>query len=305
MTCRQLLPDQFAFGRDEYAEDSYPIQKGLPRLVAELADGTETGADADLHFILSLLAFAHLGYPCPFDTRQVLDMGVALSIHFIRGRWVKAHPDLARTIDKRPDNPELEWFDAYRQGLLVILLSDRDAELGELADWPESWIETDRSVCRVDPLYAKLYLLVANPLRTEPFPNVEELRSMFRGTRKKELKLLYGTWEAVLARDQAAFAQGIVASVLQWERSYDGYCAHPKNCIAEDGSTILAAGRRLGMQMPQLEPRVAARLLTRESIRLGTSQAVPACYESPSAASGGLHPLQKLLQGFGVINRDD
>jgi len=308
MTYRELLPDRFFFGRDTYGEDSYPLREGLPELLAELEAGTRTGADADLHFILSLLAFAHLGYPCSFDTRRVLNLGVDLIVHFIRGEWVKARPELAPTIDKRPDNPELEWFDAYRQGFLVALLSDRNAELRELADWPESWMETDPCLLpglRVDPLYGKLYLAVAHEFRNTPFSDIEELRSKLRMTQKKELQLLHGAWEAVLARDQAAFEQGMVEAVLEWERAYDGNCAHPKNCIAEDASMILAAGRRLGMQMPEFEPRIAARLLTRESIRLDASPAIPEYYESPSAASVAQHPLKKLLQDFGVIDRDD
>ncbi len=303
MTYRQLLPDRFAFGRDEFAKDSYAMQEALPELLAELKAGTRSGASADLHFILGLLAFAHLGYPCCFDTRDVLNLGVDLSVHFLRGEWIKARPDLAPTIDKRPDNSELNWFDAYHQGLLVTLLSDRDAELRELADWPESWMETKPSVWRQHPLDARLYLLIANEFRAVPFPDVEDLRGTLRASRKKEHRLLYATWESVLARDQAAFDRCIVESVLQWQRSYDGYCAHPQNCIAEDASAILAAGRRLGLKMPELEPEIAARLLTRESIRLGTSHEVHPFFASRAAAPQD--PMRQLLQSFGIIDRDD
>lgn len=308
MTYRELLSDRFQFGRDTYGEGSHAIQKGLPRIVEELRDGTETGADADLHFVLCLLAYAHLGYPCSFDTRNILDLGVALSLHFIRGEWVKARPDLAPTIDKQPGNPQLEWFDTFRQGFLVALLSDRDAELRELADWPEAWMESDPCpipAYHVDPLYAKLYLVVANEFRTTSFTDPEDLRSLLRGTRKKELQLLYGTWEAVLAQDPAAFERGIAASVQEWERSYDGICAHPKNCIAEPASVILAAGRRLGMEQPALEPKFAARLLTRESIRPGTCHLDLRSADGPHVGASRQDPLRRLLQDFGIGPRDD
>ncbi len=308
MTYRQLLRDQFSFGRETYGADSYPMRKGLPELVAELEEGTRTDANSDLHFILCLLAFAHLGYPCSFDTRQILHLGVDIILHFIRGEWIKYRPDLSPTIDKRADNPELEWFGAFRQGLLVSLLSDREAGLRELADWPEPWMETDHTILpglRLDPLYATLYLVIAHEFRSVPFADVEQLRSKLQVARKKPLQLLHGTWEAVLARDQESFAQGIVKSVQEWERSYDGHCAHPKNCIAEDASVLLAAGRRLGMELPEFEPVIAARLLTRESIRLGTCHVDLRAGDRSGGPSAPPDPFRKLLTDFGIGRRDD
>jgi hypothetical protein len=302
MTYRELLDDRFDFGLRNYDADSYPVQVALPRIVEGLADGTEFGEYSNLHLITNMLTMAHLGYAVPFDSQRILDLGVDLSLSFIRGEWVKAHPNRAVEIDKRPDNLKMEWFDTWRMGFLLALLSDRAADLRELADWPEPWMETDRPLLigyRVHPLYANLYLVIANEFRTTPLPNLEELRTLLRQARRKDPKVLHWAWEAVLARDQAAFQQGIIAAVREWDRTFNGYVAHPRYCLAQDACTVLAAGRRLGMEPPELEPKIAARLLTRESIRLGTS------HTGGYAPSPPKDPTRKLLQDFGIGRRED
>lgn len=56
-----------------------------------------------------------------------------------------------------------------------------------------------------------------------------------------------------LTEEQWKRVRSLTASVQLWERAYEGDWAHPRNCIEEDASTMMATSRRLGLEMPQLE----------------------------------------------------
>lgn len=262
-----ILPDRYRFRLEEFEPASYLISTGLSGLIAEVQQDRGASADANLRTLLSLLAVSHLGLPVHFTLEEVIAVGVEAALRYFRGGWAIYRPDEANLIRKSIDNKELEWYSPFRQGWLIASLSQNRAALHELADWLEPWLEPIKLIEKTDPLFAKLYLLMAQPFRREPFLQAVNYEDLLKKTRKKEIKALYRTWDCILNRDQAGFEQGVIDSVTLWEQSrHDGQPAFPRNCIAEEASALLATGRLQGLRVPSFSPPIAARLLTPESV---------------------------------------
>ena len=263
-----ILPDDFDF-RPSLEETQ------LRQTFSEICDALKNKKSyfgdciADQNIVLDGLAFIHVGFPAPFQPESAVQFGTELAQYFIRGEWRDASPEEARAAIKKPNNKKFEWFPAFRRGIFVTLLSDREEALKELANWVEPWMKPDGTLAHLHPMYARLYVLICNAFRDTPFMQEEVLPGGLKSCRKKEPKLLITAWLAALAGDQGAFDQAIQDCVHQFERTtHTGYVPHPKDCIAFDASVVLAAGRRMGMRLPSFEPPVRARLLTPESVSI-------------------------------------
>ena len=215
---------------------------------------------------MAIIAYRHLDNSLAVPTREYASRTAGLVHEYFCTDW--ADGEEAVVVNKYPGNEKLEWLRAFSHGLFAMLmLDDRRHQLTSICNWVECWMEPDYEAMAVEPLRAKLYISIAASFRTEPLEGLEEMEARFAKSRKKQPKLLFQAWDAARRGDQATFDKNIVDAIKNFEKRL-GEIIAPWEALAFDASVVLAAGRALGMKLPEMEPRIAARVITAESVGL-------------------------------------
>ena len=214
------------------------------------------------------IAYHHLNPAFEIDCRGFAERASDVTEEYFTTSWWGDDEDERIHLDKTPGNDNLEWLNIFsRGGQLMLMLDDRRHQLTSIRNWVECWMEPDYEAMAVESLRAKLYISIAASFRTEPLEGLEEMEARFAKSRKKQPKLLFQAWDAARRGDQATFDKNIVEAIKNFEKRL-GEIIAPWEALAFDASVVLAAGRALGMKLPEMEPRIAARVITAESAGL-------------------------------------
>ena len=216
-----------------------------------------------------MLALKHLQFDVDLDASDFLNRGIDVVVDYFCGDWWNADKESQQQMDKSRKNPHRDWFGAFSEGLLLLLLSKRWDDVERVCAWvdadlPPYPIGVDEDL-EDEVIY--LHQSIAASLRPEPMPGVDELESAMSRCRKKRTKLLYKAWDAARNGDQNTFDAAMGQSVEEFVGRTRETNA-PLDYVAHYQSTVSLAAQRLGMTPPKLPPKLQARMMTRESTGL-------------------------------------
>ena len=179
--------------------------------------------------------------------------------------WYKDDPEESEVMEKSPDNQDLPWFQMLTMGLLMSAFTDDQKTLETLGNWVECWLMPEFADPPTDPLLGKTFVSIAAAFRSTPLDGLDEMEAAIRKSRKKQPKLLFQTWDAARNHDQSAFEDALLQLVLHFEKTMREPM-NPEDALAFYPAVILAVARHFGMQLPDYEPRILARLVCHESL---------------------------------------
>jgi hypothetical protein len=213
----------------------------------------------------------HLEYDTPDWVERRVNEGVDVAIDYFFGPWLKEPLPGFATADKHDlDRREyLHWFDAFSVGLLLAMLAGRWDDVARLCGWVEVDMTPDWVNDELQPAGAQVYITIASGLRPEPMSGIAELEANIARSRTKRPRLLLAAWQAARAGDQRAFNDAIGKCLKHFDKWYVANINEPRaipDWIAQHESVICLAARRLGIQVPELPERLAAMLISRESL---------------------------------------
>lgn len=215
---------------------------------------------------LDMLLFHHLGAPPLIQHAEIADQALTVIREYYTTDWFRNDIDEYNCMKKEKGNRHFEWYRFLTGAVLLGLLAE-DAEVIELvADYPESWFVPETMARPIDSSLGHLYISVVAAFRSKPLDGQAEMEESIRKNRKKAPKVLFSAWEAARSGNQALFEEHLRSSVILFEKQLPEDLCNEDELIAFPHSTILAAARRIGMQLPKFEPRIMARLLTSESV---------------------------------------
>ncbi|HUE72723.1 MAG TPA: hypothetical protein VMP01_17690 [Pirellulaceae bacterium] len=229
----------------------------------------------DVGQALMLAVMRHLSYRTPPDVQKRLIDGFEVALDYFYGEWWKDRTDLAFDfgimIDKTHPNRDLIWFKTFSAGLLLGLLTERWSDIARLCSWVEPDLKPEYMGGQIEDQLVYIYFSVAASLRTDPMPELAGLEAGIKKCRTKRSRLLFKAWEAARAGDQSAFDKAFRESLEHFDSTY--YTASTVvEWIAQHQSVVWLAAKRLGLKFPPLPERLAAMIITRESLGLSATE---------------------------------
>lgn len=222
-----------------------------------------------------LAVMRHLGYRTPPDIEKYLTDGFEVALDYFYGEWWKNRTDLAFDfrimIDKTHPDRDLIWFKTFSAGLLLGLLAERWSDIAKLCSWVEADLKPEYLGGEVEDQLVHVYLSVAASLRAEPMPGLAELEAGIKKCRTKRPRLLFKAWEAARGGDQPAFDKAFRESLEHFDSTYFR-ASTVVEWIAQHQSVVWLAAKRLGLKFPPLPERLAAMIITRESLGISATE---------------------------------
>jgi hypothetical protein len=215
---------------------------------------------------LDILIYNHLGDPTVIPIEDVATEALNLIRQYYSADWSTLEQVEFIRMHKVGGNHQFKWYKILSNALLIALLAEDAAVIQLVADYTESWFVPEAMARPIDPSLGHLYISVAAAFRSKPLYGQAEMEESIRKNRKKAPKVLFSAWEAARSGNQALFEEHLRSSVILFEKQLPEDLCNEDELIAFPHSTILAAARRIGIQLPKFEPRIMARLLTSESV---------------------------------------
>lgn len=196
----------------------------------------------------------HLGYSPPSPkTRKILEEGAGWCVeHFQRG-------DTRDVVGG--------WFDPLFYGMVLCLLTKDTAKLRSICSWAKPTKRPEYKGPLEDEVQL-LYLVLASLFQDKPDKRFEKVRDKIAANRSKNVRVLSKALDAVISRDQEAFAAAIEACVKHHmtKPKPDPAAYFMEDWLPLHANTIYLAGLALGLHRPNYPPEVAAYLMTPESV---------------------------------------
>ncbi|WP_339684913.1 hypothetical protein [Gimesia maris] len=215
-----------------------------------------------------LMTMYHLQYDMPSDLilSDYINECVDIGVEYFCGELPEDEEDRLEVI-KAPDNEDLVWIDPFSQGLFCALLLNREQEIEKLCSWVEADLYLDGGLSDMEEHSHYLYMSIAAELRSAPMPGIEDKEAAIEQCRKKRSKLLYSVWQAVRNKDQVAFNKAFEESLKHYEK-YDLGKEYATDWIAQNQSLLWLLAERNGLSFPELPEKLAAMVVTRETLGL-------------------------------------
>lgn len=223
----------------------------------------------DIHSIWGILCLHHLGYATLDSVDVVVNRGFDVAVEYFCDDSWRTDPASKSELDKTGQDGQLTWAASFAEGLLFGLMSERSDDLIKVCDWVEANLRHEFPEDYEDELVS-VYKSLAAGLRTRPMAGLDEIEQKVVKCRTLRPRVLFQAWDAARSGDQNGFEKHL-AKMLKHSLSNMDQRASPRDWVALHASNVCAAGRSLGMKMPELPPELAAMLMTRESLGLSSS----------------------------------
>ena len=239
---------------------------------------------------LALVALHHLEIGSVDDLPKQAEAGVDLVVDYFCGDWwteagfarlsdeVKMKYDLVTPekleaeqrgerllVDRSEPSDRLRWFTPLRAGLLLGGLTGRWNDVARICSWFDTSIPPEYCAGETEDEMFQLFICIAGELNPQPVPGIDELLAKVGKSRVKRPRLLCAAWEAVLAKDQAAFEKAFVESVKHFvAKPSDSRILY--NIVALPQSIIGLIAEHRGLQLPAMPEKCQAAVVTRETV---------------------------------------
>lgn len=211
-------------------------------------------ADTTVNDAKELACRIHLGYASPDDVvRSIIQRGADWAVEYFR----------------KGDVREIRggWYHPLSYGLLLCLLIQDNRKVASLCSWPKPTKRPEYKGPLEDEIQL-MYLVLGSLFQQSPDKRFENLRTKIAASRLKNVRVLSRALDAVVARDQNAFANAIEECVKHHmtkpKPEPDAYFM--EDWLPLHANTIYLAGLQLGLDRPDYPPEVAAYLMTPESV---------------------------------------
>lgn len=222
--------------------------------------------DFDVQHSFGLLGLHHLGFGKLDSPEFVLNRGFDVVVDYFCGTWWRNDRDSVQALDKSRKRARLYWADCFSQGIMLGLLSERWKEVAKVCGWVEANLKHEYPRDYEDELIS-VYKSIAAGLRKEPMTGLDRIEKQIMKCRVDRPKLVFQAWNAARTGNQAGFEEWLVKSLEHFVANIPPNPI-PLDAVALHSSVVCAAGRRLGMKLPALPPKLEAVLMTRESLGL-------------------------------------
>lgn len=243
------LPPDFSDAGEDWVK-KYLASRSFP----VLSDSTPTDG-------MYLAELVHLGYATSDDVREEVYRAAQWAVeYFERGcRWL---------CGSGADVEEIKgtWYRPFSSGLLLCLLLGDSVRLGRLCAWAKPTRRLEDAYPPEEDEIQLLYLVLAGFFQEQPDKRFQKLRAKIAACRTRTVRLLNRALDAVVLRNQEAFATAIESCVKHHKTRPDATSLadwRPRHANA-----IFLAGLHLGLGRPEYPPEIAAYLMTPESVGL-------------------------------------
>ena len=214
---------------------------------------------------LSLAIMCHLDYETPPWIERRVSEGFDVALDYFFGDWW--YDDKYRQmLDKRHPDRNLYWFKAFSCGLFLGLLTERWPDVAKLCSWIEADLKPEYLGDELEVQGCQVYVSMAASLRPEPMEGLADVEANIQKCRTKRPRLLFKAWQAARSGDQLAFNKATTESLEHFIANRRAHGTGMTDWIAHHQSVVCLAARRLGLQLPPLPEKLAALIVTRESL---------------------------------------
>ena len=221
--------------------------------------------ELDAHDSLSLAIMRHLDYETPPWIERCINEGFDVALDYFFGEWW-LNDEERPLVDKRHPDRNLYWFKAFSYGLFLGLLTERWSDVAKLCSWIEADLRPEYIGDDLEDQGCQVYISMAASLRPEPMAGLAEVEANIQKCRTKRPRLLFKAWQAARSGNQLAFNKAMTASLEHFIANRHACGTGMTDWIAHHQSVVCLAAKRLGLQLPPLPEKLAALIVTRESL---------------------------------------
>lgn len=257
-------------GNDDIAEGIEVIVSGISEETEFLREEqTEFGYQCLVADYLSIVHYFHLGFKPELSIQGAVSSACDLAEEFYTGQWTITKQTELRRVTKEEGNRYFNWFELYRDAIQFALLKPDKKLLSTMGNYLEPWFGTGwHYPDGLNPLYANLLVSVGSAFRQAPMVDLEKLEAEILADNDQVVKMLFAAWDAARNKDSEEFQENLLRSLLEFERGLDEELLFSRQALADFHSIVVNASAMLGMELPEFEPKVEARLVTRKSVGL-------------------------------------
>ncbi|MAT15890.1 MAG: hypothetical protein CMJ46_11555 [Planctomyces sp.] len=213
-----------------------------------------------------IVDMVYMGYSGDIDVQACVKKGVDAWVDNFCGDWWKEDEGSTRLMDKSNSCDDRLWFETYSYGLFLALLAERWEDIDRVSQW----IDWDMGLSymgdtKSDYDFAMIYYKLAEQLRSTDMPGIEKLEKLAKKFAKGPL-LLYQALMAAAEGNQDEF-DDFFTKALKHEARTKPPSSHFAR-VRPYFSVVAMTARRLGMTLPELEPKLDARLILPEKLGL-------------------------------------
>ncbi len=220
----------------------------------------------------TIIQYEHYGFSPETSPKTIVDSACDLAREYYSSQWKITKEQELRRVRKEEDNRYFNWFDLYRDSLQFAFLDQNEKLLNLMGDYIEPWFGTGwHYPYDLNPVFSNLVLSVGASSRTNPLIDLEKLEAKIRDDKDEVPRLLFFAWDAARNNDASTFAENFYNSISEFERGLDSELLFSRQAIAEYHSIVFNAASMMGMNMPEFEPRIMARLITPSSVGITKS----------------------------------
>jgi len=219
----------------------------------------------DVHMCVCVCLFQHFGFNIAHlgTLEKFLSEGSAIAIDFFFGDYLKDEK-WARNQEKSPDGG-LSWFEEYRDGLFLSMISENTEAEAKLTGWIEPWLPRDESSYLVTEHENHYHKLLAEYLKFGEIKS-QHLREEFKSCRKKRPKLLYACLTALLEKDPQSFSAALSKFLDHYLKS--DFREAITTYFSIEASILCHIAKRAGIEPTGLNEKQTALIITRETLGL-------------------------------------
>ncbi|MCA9039982.1 MAG: hypothetical protein KDA65_06540 [Planctomycetaceae bacterium] len=264
----EQLQELLEYEELESADYSFNRAKKKLRLLDDKNSSSVNLFEREQTFVscCTLVDMRYMGYSGEVDLMECVNKGVDLWVDHFCGDWWRNDNQASWVMDKSNSCDDRNWFETYSLGLFLALLAERWDDIDQVSQWIDwgmgfGYMGDTKS----DYEFASIYFKIASNLRSTEMPGIEELDEWAKKFSKGPL-LLYQAFTAAVDGNQDEFNDFLVKSLKHEARAKPH--AAPFLKVRPYFSVVAMASRRLGMTLPELEPKLDARLILPEKLGL-------------------------------------
>lgn len=229
------------------------------------AEWNQTGMRwGDVVASLEIITLAHLGYDLHgTDALHFAKMGVEIAVDYFYGEYTERE-EYKESMRRSVDNEFLMWSGLFHDGLFLATLMQDMASAKKLCSWVAPWLPFDDSEYNFSKqaiAYLKLLAAVVDERRDDIAPLSKEIDQ----ARPKRWKYLRDGILAINQMDATAFAESMHLFLKHYLKSDLGK-EYVTCWVSLDASTLWNLAIVKNLQLPDLDERSAALIVTRDTL---------------------------------------